>query len=333
MSPDIYDTIHSLTHSGASFAVATVVRVEKPISARPGDKGIITTDGALQGWVGGGCSQDIVVREALKAIRTGEPRFLRLLGAGTVPTPAAMLDGIYEYPITCHSGGSMDVYLDPVLPRPQVILLGTSPVAVTLAKLAKVMNFEVAVCDPQATHHDFPGVDLLQATNDLMGLAIRPNAFAVVATQGHDDEGALEAAVRSSVSYSAFVASRKKLAASAEFLRERGLSEAKIGRIKAPAGLDIGAVTPDEIAVSILAELVQVRRRPPAITAEVVTTSMQSEGMTETVAGEAIDPVCGMTVEITAARYTSDYQNAKYYFCAAGCKRQFDADPAKFVKA
>jgi xanthine dehydrogenase accessory factor len=332
---ELYEHIHNLQRAGASFAVATVVRVEKPISAKPGDKAVIQSDGTLLGWVGGGCSQDIIVREAKQAIRGGEPRFLRLVGSGAPKGTelAPFSDGIIQYPITCHSGGTMDVYLEPVLPRPQLILFGNSPVAVTLAQFARVMNYEVTVVDPAATRDQFPGADYL--SNELRpDVAVRPIAFAVVATQGHDDDEALAAAARSGVPYVAFVASRKKFASRVEFLRERGLSEEQIARIKAPAGIDLGAVTPDEIAVSILAEIVQMRRKAPAAPkyVGVGARGVQSGDVVAALPTEARDVVCGMMVEIATARHISEYQGEKYYFCASSCKAQFEKNPAGFIK-
>lgn len=326
MSVDLIQQIYELNRAGESFAIATVVRVEKPISAKPGDKAIVKSDGTLQGWVGGGCAQDTVIREAKKVIREGEPRFLRLVGSGAV---AEKSEGVLEFPITCHSGGTMDIYVEPVLPRPQLIVLGNSPVAITLAKLATVLNFEVDVFDPMATREEFPEADMLSNELDLKSIAIRLTAFAVVATQGHDDELALEIAVRSSVPYIAFVASKKKFATRAEYLRERGVSDEEIARIKAPAGLDLGAVTPDEIAASILAEIIQVRRKqlaPQRVEAAQAVTAVE-----EMIAAEAQDPVCGMTVEIAGARYVSEYGGVKYYFCAASCKSTFEREPEKFV--
>lgn len=301
------------------------MRVEKPISAKAGDKALILQDGTLDGWVGGGCAQDTVVREAKKAIREAQPRLLRLVGMGAV---AEKSEGVLEFPITCHSGGTMDVYIEPVLPKPQLILLGNSPVAQTLAKLASVLNFEIDVFDPNATREQFPDTHHLAADLDLSSVVIRPLSFLVVATQGHDDELALEAAARSSAAYIACVASKKKFAGRADYLRERGVSEEQIARIKAPAGLDIGAQTPDEIAASILAEMIQFRRQqfaPKQIE------QAQAVAVAEEIVAEAIDPVCGMTVEIATARYVSEYNGAKYYFCARSCMNSFNREPEKYL--
>jgi xanthine dehydrogenase accessory factor len=327
MSYQILEQIHNLSSTGESFAVATVVRVEKPISAKPGDKAIIKTDGSLEGWIGGGCAQDTVIREAKKVIQEGEPRFLRLIGKGAAVSERS--EGILEFPITCHSGGTLEIYIEPVLPRPQLILIGNSPTVITLAKLAKVLNFEVDVFDPLATREEFPDADWLSFDLDLKAIRIHPIAFAVVATQGHDDELALEAVVRSAVPYIAFVASKRKFASRADFLRDQGISEEEISRIKAPAGLDIGAVTSDEIAASILAEIIQVRRQQLA--PQKMQAAQAVAAVEELVVAEAQDPICGMMVEIPTAKYMSEFRGEKFYFCCASCKAQFDKNPEAAV--
>jgi xanthine dehydrogenase accessory factor len=326
MSLDLVQESYRLNQAGESFAIATVVRVERPISAKPGDKAIVRIDGTLQGWIGGGCAQDTVVREAKKAIRAGQPRLLRLRGRGA--TSEENPEGYLELPITCHSGGTLDIYVEPVLPTPQVILLGNSPVAVTLAKLVKAMDWRVDVVDPAATSEQFPEADTLSNSTEFALPGIHPIAFIVVATQGHDDERALLSAALSGVGYVAFVASKRKLASRDEYLREHGLSEDQVTRLKAPAGLDIGAITPDEIAASILAEMIQVRRQhwmPMAVEASSAIAAVES-----LIGDEARDPVCGMTVEVAGARYSSEFDGNRYYFCCAACQEQFNAHPASF---
>lgn len=333
MALDVISKIYEMSRARESFAVATVVRVEKPISAKPGDKGIIKADGTLEGWIGGGCAQDTVIREGKKSIRDGQPRFLRLVGKGAPRSEGDSTfenEGVIEFPITCHSGGTLDIYVEPVLPRPQLILLGNSPVAVTLARLAQVLNWQVDVVDPLATRAEFPEADSLSNDPSLDLPALHPMAFIVVATQGHDDEPALQAAARSGAPFISFVASKRKLGSRIEYLRQHGLGDEQIARIKAPAGLDIGAVTPDEIAASILAEMIQARRRfwaPQAVEAAQALAAAES-----IVAAEATDPICGMTVEIATARYISEYRGEKFYFCAVSCKEQFDQDPETAIR-
>jgi xanthine dehydrogenase accessory factor len=318
MPLDLFDHMYELSRAGESFAVATVVRVEKPISAKPGDKGIIKPDGTLEGWIGGGCAQDTVIREAKKAIRDGQSRLLRLVGKGTI---AETSDGVIEFPITCHSGGTLDVYIEPMLPRPQLILLGNSPVAITLAKLVKVIGWQVDVQDMTATREQFPNADSISNEINLISIPHRPIAFIVIATQGHDDEPALEAAARYGAPYVAFVASKKKFASRIGYLRARGLSDEQIMHIKAPAGLDIGAVTPDEIAGSILAEMIQMRRQHWMAQAVQVAEAVAAA---ESIVAEARDPICGMMVETATARYVSQRNGETYYFCSFACKEQFE---------
>lgn len=216
-------------------------------------------------------------------------------------------------------------------PRPQLILLGNSQISITLARLAKVPNFEVDILDPLATREEFPDADSLSTSMDLSALNIGPSSFVVVATQGHDDELALEAAVRSGVPYIAFVASRRKFSSRAEFLRERGISDEEIAHIKAPAGLDIGATTPDEIAASILAEIIQVRRQQLA--PQRVQAAQAVAAVEELVVAEAQDVICGMMVEIPSAKHTSEYQGERYYFCCVSCKSQFEKNPEEALGA
>ncbi len=319
MQVDLLDKAYELQHAGESFALATVVRVEKPISAKPGDRAIIKSDGALEGWIGGGCAQDTVVREAKQVIRDGQPRFLRLRGRGA--TSVETEEGVLEFPITCHSGGTLDIYIEPVLPRPQLVLLGSSPVAITLARLVKVLRWRVDVHDAFATREQFPEADSISDTVDAGSIPHSPLSFVVVATQGHDDEPALVAAATSAAPYVAFVASKRKFESRVEYLRGQGISDEQIARIKAPAGLDIGAVTPDEIAASILAEMIEVRRRhwtPQAAAAA------QAVAAAESIVAEAVDPICGMMVETATAHYVVERDGQKYYFCSYSCKEQFE---------
>src|SRR6516162_10660394 len=184
-----------LLAKGEPFAVALVVRYQAPISGKPGNKAIIHGDGKMWGWIGGGCVQPATVKEALKALEDGQPRLIRIS-----PTSSAE-EGIVDYTMTCHSGGSLDIYIEPVLPKPHVLILGRSPVAQALAKLGKAINYAVSVAAPQASRESFPDADLVAADLDLSQLRITPQTRIVVSTQGHQDEEAVEAALRSDASY------------------------------------------------------------------------------------------------------------------------------------
>ena len=301
---------------GESFAVATVVRYEAPISGKPGDRAIIFADGEVWGWIGGGCAKPAVIKEALKAMEDGRPRLVRL------SAESSEQEGIVAYNMTCHSGGAMDVYIEPVLPKPHVLIMGRSPVGKALARLAKAISYTVSVASPEVNAESFPKMDRLQADLSLSDLKVGPNTFIVVSTQGECDENALENALRTDAGYVAFVASRTKAAKVLQYLGERGVSQERLSRVKAPAGIDIGARSPEEIAVSILAEIVQLNRDK---TKREIPTSAPVEQK------EAIDPICGMKVDIDTAKYKSDYDGKVYYFCCAGCKLKFDREPDRYA--
>src|ERR1700733_3316730 len=272
---------------GESFAIATVVRYEAPISGKPGDKAIIFPDGEIWGWIGGGCARPAVVKEALKALLDGRPRLVHISPTATEEA------GIVAYNMNCHSGGTLDVYIEPVLPKPHVLIMGRSPVGQTLARLAKVINYTVSVAAPEANKETYPEVDRVQAGLEVKDLKMGPHTFIVVSTQGECDEEALKNALRTDAAYVAFVASKVKAAKVLEYLGERGVSAERLKQVKAPAGMDIGASSPEEIAVSILAQIVQLNRAKPSI-----------PGMERQ---QARDPICGMSVNVTAAKHKSHY--------------------------
>jgi xanthine dehydrogenase accessory factor len=299
---------------GESFATATVVRYESPISGKPGDKAIIFADGELWGWIGGGCAKPVVVREAQKALEDGRPRLVRISPSSSEE------EGIVAYNMTCHSGGTLDVYIEPVLPKPHILIMGRSPVGNTLAKLARVISYTVSIAAPGTTRETYPNVDRVRPNLNLSDWKIGPRIFIVVSTQGEDDEEALESALRTDASYVAFVASKTKASKVLEHLSHRGVETNRLRQVRAPAGMNIGAASPEEIAVSILAEIIQVNRAN--------TTKPVSPAVLPLNPHEAKDPICGMTVNIGTAKYKSERKNETYYFCCGGCKQKFDKQPA-----
>lgn len=303
---------------GQPFVTAVVVRSQAPISGKPGNKAIILPDGNIWGWIGGGCAQPVVIKEAFKALADGQPRLVR------ISPSASPEEGIVDYTMTCHSGGTLDIYIEPVLPRPRVLILGRSPVAVALAKVAKAIEYSVAVVGPGKDRERFPECELV---DDLSGSesTVTQHTFVVVCTQGEDDEEAMEKALRSEAQYVAFVASKKKASKVFDYLKDRGISAGRIGQVKAPAGLDIHAASPEEIAVSILAEIIQQngsRAAARKAKAEPIVSRL-----------EAKDPICGMMVSAATAKYKSEYQGNSFYFCCAGCKQKFDKLPEKYARA
>jgi xanthine dehydrogenase accessory factor len=306
-----------LVTSGQSFAVALVVRYEAPISGKPGNKAIIFPDGKMWGWIGGGCSRPVVIKEALKALADGQPRLIRI---SPFSSPE---EGIVDYTMTCHSGGTLDIFIEPVLPKPHILILGRSPVAKTLARLAKTINYAVSVVAPEADRESFPDSDLVQADLDLSQLKITPQTFMVVSTQGEGDEEALEKALRTKADYVAFVASKTKASKILDDFKGEGMSTDRLRQVRAPAGLDIRADSPEEIAVSILAEIIQVNRtRSVASKAHAQSPSPKQE---------AKDPICGMMVDVGAAKYKSEFCGNSFYFCCSGCKQKFDKQPETYA--
>jgi xanthine dehydrogenase accessory factor len=308
------------------FVLATVVRVERPTSAKPGAKAIVTRDsdgdGELRGWIGGSCASPTVVREALKALADGQPRLLHL-------SPTEMLrgipsEGLVEVPLTCASGGTLEIYLEPHLPQPHVLTIGHLPVVEALVNFAKDLGYRASVMGQGVWREEYPRADSVLEL-DLDALPINKNTYVVVASHGNYDETALEVALRSEAAYVAIVASKKRAASVLAYLRESGLTEAQLGKLKFPAGLDIGAATPEEIGLSIVAEMVQLRRR-----GQWVSGTVDSE-QASSVSHEAICPTCGMTVDKAKALHTHEYNGVMYYFCCPNCKRHFVKDPEKML--
>ena len=304
---DLLSLAADLKRRGESFALATVVRCEAPTSAKPGAKVLVREDGSVTGWVGGACAEPVVVREALQALADGRPRLIGLLGEGA--RGPGRTAGMIEYPMTCHSGGTLEIYVEPYLAKPLLVLIGHGPVLEALATFGGATE-----C----------AVHTLGADDAAALLASSPaarRAAVVVATHADSDEDALVRVLRTDAGYVSLVASRRRATAIAERLQERGVTLEQLARLKAPAGLDIGAVSPDEIAVSILAEIIQHRRSAkPDVPAEPTRTE-----------AEAIDPVCGMTVDLAGAAYRSELSGRIVYFCCAGCKSSFDREPAKYL--
>lgn len=261
---DILDQVAEMRNAGQAFVLATVVRTVAATAAKAGAKAIIRADGTIvEGWIGGGCARGAVLKAAKDAISDGQARFVsvqpedllveRGVSAGTEK------EGVRFARNMCPSKGTMEVFIEPVLPRPEIIILGASPVAVALADTAPQFGFHVTVCAPAEDQPAFSGADT-RVEGFMIETAGDRERFVVVSSQGRGDEVALRAGLSVPADYVAFVGSKAKASALSAKLREKGADEARLATLKAPAGLDIGAITPDEIALSILAEIVQRRR-------------------------------------------------------------------------
>jgi xanthine dehydrogenase accessory factor len=292
------------------FVLATVVWRRAPSSGQRGSQAVITPDGTLQGWLGGACAEPTLVRAALQSLEDGQPRLLFLGQMDELDDHD--FEGVMPVPMACENEGALEVYLEPMLPPPHVVVLGHSPAATTLGRLAEGLGWTATVIDTR-------GDEL-----ELGRLRVDQGTAVVVATQGHDDERALEAALATDAGYVGLVASRKRAHFVLEFLGERGVSEETLARVRSPAGLDLGRIAHEEIAVAILAELVQERGRG-GLRAGLDTASAVADLRT--------DPVCGMDVDPSISPHHTVHDGHQFWFCAATCKTAFERDPDRYLPA
>src|SRR6476620_2910619 len=336
MTASTFTRAAELEAAGQPFAVATVVAVRRPTSARPGASGIVPPDGSIEGGVGGSCAQPVVVREALRALGDGQPRLLRLSRDG--PGEGRRADGVIELVMTCHSGGTLEIYVEPHLPAPLLWVVGTTPIAGALASLGTAAGWRVTVIDPIAELDAFPAAERVHTSADIRGLDPDASPYVVVASQGIWDEEAVGLALTRDVSYVGLVASPTRAGVVREWLREETtVGDDRIAALRAPAGLDIGAETAEEVALSILAELVQVRRGRADFVASPGPATVAA-GLPDTITLEPVvddivllDPVCGMTVERAHARHLAEHDGVVYAFCSIGCRTRFIREPAAYL--
>lgn len=301
MNRDLLELAADLSRRHQPFLTATVVWARGPSSGKRGSTAIIQPDGQITGWIGGACAEPVVMREALDALEDGKSRLL-FLGTDEDIKSAARPD-VITVPISCTSEGAMEVFLEPALPQPHLVIVGSTPAVDAFAKLASAIDWRVETVETDNMPGDVGA-----------GTAI------VIATQGHYDEPALEAALKTDAGYIGLVSSAKRAETVIGYLQDRGVSKTQLARVIAPAGLDLGHVSHREIGVAILAELVQ-RRASGRLE---WTTPVRQTHM-------AIDPVCNMEVEVASARWVSDHDGATFYFCSPGCKASFDKTPAEYI--
>ncbi len=321
MYDEFFSKAHQLIEQGEPFATAIVVRSEKPTSGKPGDKAIVTLAGVMYGWIGGSCAQPTVIAEGQAAIAEDASRLVRITPRPGRQTPP---EGVKEVAMTCFSGGTLDVYIEPQQPRPRLLVIGHLPTAQALVHLGKAMSYRVIAVDLETDGAAVAHAD--EVLGDLGEIASRVNPLTsvVVASHGHYDETALEHVLGTRAPYVGLVASRKRAAPIFDHLRQAGFDEDDLARVQAPAGLDIGARRGDEIALSIMAQIVQSRRDAEGV-------GWPSEPAAESPPTTAIDPICGMAVHIEGARHTDQHDGRIYYFCCEGCRGKFATSPEQFL--
>ena len=344
MNKQLLEHAAELARRGESFVLAVVVRREPYSSSQQGDAAIIATDGSYHGWLGGNCTRPSVQREAAAALLDGKPRLISLS-----PEPDAQVRaGVTPLPMTCHSGGTVDIFIEPVLAASRLVVFGVSPVARAVAQLGKAMGYLVDVVDPDAHPAELPNAD--RVFTDLGAPELRAGpaiAYSVVASMGEHDEDAVAAALAMRPAYLGVVASRKRFAILRQTLVDRGISAHALDTIRSPAGLDLGGRQPEEVALSILAEIVQLKHaartgaRPvvAAASAEAADAAPAASAAVAAVAPvapvrplTATDPVCHMTVTVATARHVGTWDGRTWYFCNPRCKDKFLADPQRYLE-
>lgn len=311
MTSDLRRAADQLRSDRRPFVAATVVRAERPTSAKAGDTALVLDDGTLMGFVGGECAESSVRTQALAALQTGEPVLLRITpdepesASGTTSDPPSGAVTVHN---PCLSGGLLEIFLEPEVPPRLVVVYGGAPIARAVRELSEWMGLE---CRTASDHGrgDLPMIEDADAV--------------VLASHGGDEAAMLRAALDAEVPYIALVASPKR---GAGVLDSMGLGGEERGRISTPAGLDIGARTPQEVALSILAEIVTRLPREPAVHHP----PALDDGAAAEV-GTAVDPVCGMTVVMVESSRHLDHEGVTHWFCGSGCEQAFRADPAAFV--
>ena len=339
MYDEFFTKAHELVQKGQPFATAIVVRSEKPTSGKPGDKAIITTDGVMHGWIGGSCAQPAVIKEALQALASDEARLVRL---STDPMAQTPREGLTDLPMTCYSGGTLEIYIEPQHPRPRLLIVGSLPVAQALAHLGTAMDYHVVAVDLDGDGKSMPHAHEVLTGLDDIANQIQPYTYVIVATHGNYDELALEQILAAHPTYVALVASPTRAQAVRDYLVGQGLSDTDLLPLKSPAGLDIQARRGDEIALSIMAEIVQRRRNAELLNLELFQKQSDSapvplgqvdhQDQLDPKIKTAIDPICHMSVDIATAKYTSLFEGNTFYFCCPGCKTKFEENPSAYAE-
>ena len=294
----VTDTAAELSRSRVPFVHATVVRAQKPASAHAGDTALIRADGVIDGFVGGTCAESSVREYGLMALSSNQPLLLRIV-PGALPGNSE--EGAVTVANPCLSGGSIEIFLEPRVPAPRVLVVGDSPIAESLVALGGPLGFAVELESGDAAH------------------PMAGDAALVVASHGRGEEPALTAALRLGIPYVGLIASRIRGAA---VLASLDVTDEQRSRVHSPAGLDIGARTAGEIALSVLTQVVAERRaaerRAPAPADE---------------PERAVDPVCGMTVAAVDASPHVTVDGVTTWFCCTGCRAAFLEDPARYAPA
>lgn len=321
---------------GSNFAIAQVIDRIAPSSGKVGDKALILETGELIGWVGGGCVRGIVIKEAMNVIKSKRYRRVRISPEGGSRETA----NFKEYVMSCQSKGTIEVLIEPVIPQPELIVVGKSNIARKLVQMASAADFKVSVMATDADVQMFPTANEVSGIVDFSTLKSLTNTHIIVTTQGEDDDLSVKKALETPVKYVGFVASRKKAEDIKTYLADEGIPEERMAQLKSPVGLDINAKLASEVAISILAEVIDHFRN-----GNVVANMPEHQPATESAAPEStpaetafaeeyyINPVCQVPVSKKNPKHIVEYQGENVYFCCDGCKVSFEKEPGKYMKA
>jgi xanthine dehydrogenase accessory factor len=319
---DVLEQAREMSKRGEAFALATVVWRRGPSSGKEGCRAVITASGQVTGFIGGACAEPVVVREARRILAEGVPRLV-FLGTPDELESVAVREGISYVPMSCQSEGALEIYIEPVVPKPHLVVVGRSPMVEALVQMGQAIGWRTVLVDPDGgSAENHPAAECVVSELDFKMAGVDERSIVVVATQGHHDEEAVEQALIAGPAYVGLVGSRPRAKSVLDYVEGRGLSRETLDRVKVPAGLDLGRVSHREIGVGVLAELVKLRAAGELVK------GVQPE-LPEI--AEAVDPVCGMTVEVGSARHKVDHEGTTYYFCCAGCLKAFEGDPAAFA--
>jgi xanthine dehydrogenase accessory factor len=321
---DVLEHARELSQRGEAFALATVVWRRGPSSGKEGCRAVITASGEVFGFIGGACAEPVVVRQARQILAEGVPRLV-FLGTPDELQKMAVREGISYVPMSCQSEGALEIYIEPVEPKAHLVVVGRSPMVDALVQMAQAIGWRTVLVDPDGgSAEKHPAAECVVSELDFKMAGVDERSLVVVATQGHHDEEAVEQALMAGPAYVGLVGSRPRAKSVFDYLESRGLSREALDRVKVPAGLDLGRVAHREIAVGVLAELVKLRAAGEL--GKGVRLELPASEIVE-----AVDPVCGMTVEVASARYQVEQDGITYYFCCAGCVKAFEGDPTQFT--
>ncbi len=305
------------------IAMAIIVHREGRTSSKPGDKAIITAKGEVKGWIGGGCTRGIIIKEAIASFQDGKPRLVKIQPTENTPKQ----HGVLYYEMTCMSGGTVEVYIEPIMPVSQIKIFGSSHIAKALCKIGKASGFGVTVISDHAEKEMFPDADDIHALKDYDGEASEKD-YIVVCTQGENDSNSLLKAINLNTDYISFVASMKKANSVFMGLKANGVTANQLSNIKTPAGLDINAKTAEEVAISILGQIVQTKRAEELIIEKDLNMNELALSDNDDL---YINPVCKIPISKKSAKHILEHNGEKVYFCCDGCHDSFVKEPELYI--